>query len=196
MTRTKQFDPEERLDRAVSAFWENGFESLGVQQLCEAMDLFPGSLYAAFGGKRELFLKAVDRYMATHSTQAVALLNHEASGLEAIRAYFGRLIDEIETGNRKWGCLITNAIIELARSDDDVRQRVVVHLARLETAFAGAVSRGQNSGEIVPGPALDHAAYLACLVQGVNVLAKTNPGRPRLEIIVSTGISALMPQST
>ena len=61
MGPTKQFDPSERLDRAVDAFWKNGFNGIGMQDLCRAMDLFPGSLYGTYGDKRQLFAQAVER---------------------------------------------------------------------------------------------------------------------------------------
>lgn len=191
MGQAKQFDPQERLDRAVDAFWEKGFDGIGVQQLCEAMELFPGSLYGTYGDKRQLFLKAVERYMATHSAEAIEILNRDASGLASIRSYFDRLIDGIMDGKRKWGCLVTNSIVELARREPSVRAKVDVHLARLETAFAGAIARARDAGEIDADTPLETAAYLVCVVQGMNVLAKTRPPRDRLETIVSMALSTL-----
>jgi TetR/AcrR family transcriptional repressor of nem operon len=53
MGQAKQFDPEEKLDLAVEAFWKNGFEGSAVQDVCKAMGLFTGSLYGTFGDKRQ-----------------------------------------------------------------------------------------------------------------------------------------------
>lgn len=191
MGQAKQFDPAERLDRAVDAFWKSGFDGIGVQELCRAMDLFPGSLYNAYGDKRQLFIQAVDRYMATHSAEAIEILSREASGLAALKSYFGRLTDGILDGNRRWGCLVTNSIVELAQREPAIRTRVEVHLARLETAFAGAIARAREAGEIPKDTSLDMAAYLVCVVQGLNVLARTGPSRERLDLIVSAAIAAL-----
>ncbi len=44
-------------------FWEHGYRDTSVDDLVEATGVRPGSLYNAFpGGKRELFLRALDRY--------------------------------------------------------------------------------------------------------------------------------------
>ncbi|HEV2675020.1 MAG TPA: TetR/AcrR family transcriptional regulator [Aliidongia sp.] len=191
MGQAKQFDPEQRLDCAVDAFWENGFDGSAMQALCKAMGLFPGSLYGTYGDKRRLFLRAVDRYMATVSTEAVETLGRGPSGLAALHRYFRNLVDGILTGRRQWGCLITNTIVELARRDPEIKAKIDLHLARLETAFCGAIARARQAGEIAPDTSPDTAAFLVCVVQGLNVLAKTTPSRQRLDRVVTTALSVL-----
>ena len=191
MGQAKQFDPRERLDHAVDAFWENGFDGSAMQALCKAMGIFPGSLYGTYGDKRQLFVQAVERYMATVSAEAVETLARDASGVAALRRYFGNLVDGILGGKRQWGCLVTNTIVELAQRDPDIRAKLDIGLARLETAFAGAIARARQAGEIPGDTSLDSAAFLVCVVQGMNVLAKTRPSRQRLESIVATALAAL-----
>ncbi|SFD52437.1 TetR/AcrR family transcriptional regulator, transcriptional repressor for nem operon [Bosea sp. CRIB-10] len=191
MGQPRQFDPEERLERALNAFWEGGFEGVGMQQLGKAMDLFPGSIYGTYGGKRALFLKAIDRYMATCSAEGLAVLDQRQHGFEAVRRYFAQLIDGILNGKRKWGCLVTNTIVELAESDPEIKEKADGHLRRLETAFSGALDRARQLGEISQDTSEDWAAYLVCVVQGLNVIAKTKPSRQRLEAVVSAALSPL-----
>lgn len=155
------------------------------------MQLYPGSVYSAYGDKRTLFLRVLDRYMATISRDAVEWLGRETSGLQAIRGYFGHLIEGIVEGKRKWGCLITNTIVELAQRDPDIALKVKLHLARVETAFAGAIARAKAAGEISEDSTLDAAGFLVCLVQGLNVLAKTNPDRQHLNSIVAIALASL-----
>jgi TetR/AcrR family transcriptional repressor of nem operon len=191
MGQTKQFDPAERLDLAVDAFWQNGFDGSAMPALCRAMGLFPGSLYGTYGDKRQLFLQAVERYMATVSADAIETLGQDSSGLTALRRYFAQLIDGIVEGKRRWGCLVTNTIVELAQREPAIATMVDLHLARLETALAGAIARARQAGEIPVDTSLDDAGFLVCMVQGLNVLAKTKPSRDRLERVVSTALSAL-----
>ena len=190
MGQAKQFDPAERLDLAVDAFWQNGFDGSAMQALCKAMGLFPGSLYGTYGDKRQLFLRAVERYMATVSADAIETLGQDSSGLAALRRFFAQLIDGIVEGKRRWGCLVTNTIVELAQREPAIATMVDLHLARIETAFAGALDRARQAGEIPADTSPDGAGFLVCVVQGLNVLAKTNPSRDRLERIVSTALSA------
>jgi TetR/AcrR family transcriptional repressor of nem operon len=191
MGPAKQFDPSERLDRAVNAFWKSGFDGIGMQDLCKAMDLFPGSLYGTYGDKRQLFAQAIERYMEASSTEAIKILEQNPSGLGAIREYFARLVDGILEGKRRWGCLITNTIVELAQREPNIKRKLDVHLALMENAFASAIDRARKAGEIPFDTPLDRAAFLVCVVEGMNVLAKMKPSRKSLELNVSTALLSL-----
>jgi TetR/AcrR family transcriptional repressor of nem operon len=191
MGRLKQFNPDLKLDVAVDTFWQHGFEGMPVQDLCRAMGLNPGSLYGTYGDKRKLFLAALDRYIETVSRRAIERIGRENSGMTAIRAYFADLIDAIVDGKRRWGCLITNSVVEFAARDSTISAKVALHFARLETAFASALARAQAAGELADSVGLDAAGFLVCVVQGVNVLAKTKPTRQQLEQIVEMALRAL-----
>src|SRR5437763_2169446 len=60
--RTRQFDVDEALDRALEVFWARGYEGASLPDLERAMGINRPSLYAAFGNKAALFRKAMDRY--------------------------------------------------------------------------------------------------------------------------------------
>jgi TetR/AcrR family transcriptional repressor of nem operon len=191
MARTKQFDPEVTLDLAVDSFWQHGFEGTVVHELCRHLKLNPGSLYSTYGDKRALFLAVFDRYVEKVSRDAIERIAREPSGLAGIRDYFDFLIDAIVGGRRRWGCLITNSVIELAARDREVAAKIELHFARLETAFAGALARSQAAGELQSGSGPEAAPYLVCLVQGLNVLARMRPSRARLQAIVETALERL-----
>jgi TetR/AcrR family transcriptional repressor of nem operon len=193
MPRPKEFDQSAALDRAVDAFWERGYDGAAVQDLCSAMDLNPGSLYGAFGDKRALFLAVLDRYMDTVSRRAIDCIGGAPSGMLGIRAFFANLVTAMTDGKRRWGCLVTNSIAELALRDAEIAAKARLHLARVETAFAGALARARQEGELAPGIGPESAAYLVCVLQGLNVLAKTKPGREALQGIVDTALKNLAP---
>jgi TetR/AcrR family transcriptional repressor of nem operon len=191
MARAKQFDPDAALDAAVDLFWEAGFEATSVQDLCRKLKLNPGSLYGTFGDKRSLFVAVFDRYVERVSREAIERITGEASGLDGIRTYFHFLIAAIVDGKRRWGCLITNSLIELGASDPSIEAKVASHFTRLETAFTDALRRAQTRGELKPGVGSEAASYLVCLVQGLNVLARTKPTHAQLVAIVDTALSSL-----
>ena len=191
MGRPREFDEAFVLDQAVDTFWKSGFEATCVQELCAAMGLNPGSLYASFGDKRALFFMALDRYVDTVSRQAIERIDRGQSGLGGIRDYFEHLISAMLDGKRRWGCLITNTVAEIAAHDPEVAVRVKGHLARIEAAFANALKRAQASGELREGVGQHGAAYLVCVVQGLNILAKTKPERRVLEGLVTLAIDTL-----
>lgn len=191
MARPRNFDPLVVLDNAVKVFWREGYEATAVETLCEETKLSPGSLYGAFGGKRDLFLAALDRYMDQISSDAIRRIATPASGMEGIRSYFSNLVDAIIEGRRPRGCLLTNSLIEMGDRDPEVARKVTVNLTRLETAFAGALTRAAAAGEIGSEPGAKAAPYLVCIVQGLNVMANTQPSRQMLEQTVAAALRAL-----
>jgi len=62
MARPREFDVDAALERAMQVFWAKGYESTSLDDLCEATGLGRSSLYAAFGDKHGLCLRALDRY--------------------------------------------------------------------------------------------------------------------------------------
>jgi TetR/AcrR family transcriptional repressor of nem operon len=190
MGRHKQFDPEAVLDLAVDAFWERGFEATSIQELCVRLELNPGSLYGTYGDKRALFAAIFDRYLESVSRHAVERIAKSPSGIEGIREYFAFLVDAIVDGKRRWGCLVTNSLIELSTRDPEILTKVKLHFARLETAFASALARSRAAGELPKGVGPERAPYLVCFVQGLNVLARTKPTRASLKSIVQVALES------
>lgn len=192
MARPRTFDPDATLDVAVEQFWRKGYEGLPIQDLCKAMGLNPGSLYGAYGDKRRLFLAAFDRYAGTISKEAIGRIVDAPSGLAGIRAYFDHMTASILDGRRRWGCLVTNAAIEFAARDPEIAAKVQAHFARLEAAFEAALLRAVKAGE-ARATAAHAAPFLVCVVQGLNVLARTSPSRRRLEAVVGTALGSVLP---
>src|SRR5919106_4393971 len=66
--RTRQFDLDEALDRALEVFWARGYEGATLPELTKVMGINRPSLYAAFGNKEQLFRRALDRYVDERMT--------------------------------------------------------------------------------------------------------------------------------
>src|SRR5271170_6846402 len=60
--RPRAFDVERALRRAMQVFWRKGYLGTSLADLTHAMGINRPSLYAAFGNKKALFRKALDRY--------------------------------------------------------------------------------------------------------------------------------------
>jgi TetR/AcrR family transcriptional repressor of nem operon len=189
--RIRGFDVEEALDVALDMFWEQGYDGTPVQALCHAMDLQPGSVYAAFGSKRELFVAALRRYTEAVSAEAVDRINGASSGLQGLRAYFDQLVNAMVDGKRAWGCLITNSLVEFAARDPELAGMFQLHLARLQTSFAAALARARADGELRQGAGPESAVMLVAVVQGMNVMAKSRPGRRALQDIADATLAGL-----
>jgi TetR/AcrR family transcriptional repressor of nem operon len=192
MARAREFDTIAALDRAVDLFWQRGYEATSMAQISAALALGQGSIYAAWGGKKQLFTAVIERYIDAVSRTAIAEIDSATSGTIGLHRYFDRLIDSIFNGKRRWGCLITNAAVERAAEDPKISARVATHFSDLRAAFARALMRDTAPTASDPAVSAVHTAeFLVCLVQGINVLAKTGCSRETLEQIVSTAFASV-----
>ena len=96
----------------MHVFWQKGFEGASLSDLIGAMDINKPSLYATFGNKEELFLKATDHYLTHHVGPLMARLEGKGSTLERMRDYLTAVIDAqaLECN----GCYITVCVNETA----------------------------------------------------------------------------------
>ncbi|MER7845379.1 TetR/AcrR family transcriptional regulator [Kitasatospora sp. NPDC096077] len=145
MARPRKFDTEAAIDAAMNTFWTKGYTATSTDDLAESTGMLRGSLYNAFGGKRQLFELALHRYRAGGAAGANPL-HGDRPPLERVRQLLLTGIDQAATDRR--GCLAVNTITELA-----LREPELTHLARqsfvpLETALTTAVEQGRLHGEI------------------------------------------------
>jgi TetR/AcrR family transcriptional repressor of nem operon len=192
MGRRRKFSEEEIADAAIEIFMSKGYRATSIQDVVEATNIQPGSLYGAFGSKSGLFEAVLDRYDATSPVLSVVEHSETAPPKETIV----RLLEDIARGRplvkRPRGCLITNSATELAGADAAMAARVRKSLQRLEDALCRLVERGQESGEFTNGqPARDLARYLVTVIQGLQVMTKVEPDRAVLKNVVRTALSVL-----
>lgn len=183
MARTKEFDPDAALQAAVELFWRRGYEATSMADLVEHLGIGRASLYATFGSKRELYLKAMDRYTEARDPAILAELSQPGPALPAVRAVVRRFAAEAGSPEvRRSGCFVTNTAAELAPHDAAAARRVEISWEHIETPLYSALVRAQAQGELPEGRdprAL--ARMLLVLLQGVRVVGKASedPARVR-----------------
>lgn len=181
MARPKEFDPEAALDRALELFWERGYEQVSMSDLVAGLGVARASIYATFGPKHELYLRALRRYLETRDPDPIALLSRPGPAMPAVRALVESYVAETLTDEHRRGCMLVNAAIERARFDAEAARVVRRSWDVLETALTGAIMRGQAQGEI----GREHnpsalARFLVVVLQGIRVLARAEPDPDRV----------------
>lgn len=189
MSRTKEFNPEEVLERAIECFRQNGFHASSVELLTEAMGLGRGSLYASFTNKRALFKAALERYREEVVTNIVGRLDRAQDPLAEIAAVL-RAGAKADVGRQ--GCLMTNSATELGGEDREIAQAIAQGFLRIEEGFYRALRRAQEMGQLdrKKNPrAL--ARFFVSLMQGLRVIARVNDDPSVLKDAVVSALQAL-----
>ena len=193
MSRPRQFDPDEVVDRSMREFWAKGYRDTSVGDLVAATGVRPGSLYGAFeGGKRQLFIQALELYSSLVVPEKLGALEGVGASKAELRAYFDGLVSDLMTPEGRVGCLMVNTTVELAAEDSEIATLTRAHMARLERNAERALRTARERAEIPAG--IDPAAKAAQLMatgMGLMVVGKTNPGREVLETIVDAAFADL-----
>ena len=188
----KQFDIEETLDKAVHLFWDHGYEATSMQDLVDAMGINRGSIYATYGGKRELFLMALRAYDERMRKQALLRLEEKLPPREAIRAMLNFFAQSVSDGHPGRACLLTNTALELASHDDEIREIVAKSQRGVEAFFSKMIKKGKQTGDIAAHvqPARAAKGLLATAI-GIVVLTRSRPEPSLLQSIVTDAMTRL-----
>lgn len=192
MPRPREFDPDQALEQAMRVFWARGYEGVTVDDLCAATGLGRSSLYAAFGDKRSLYHRALERYESASVERLGRVLSGPGTVQQRIRRFLDGLIADIVRGPGRRGCFIGNCAAELAAGDPVTARRVRRSLARIEGAFARALGAAQAVGELDRATdVVALARFVTSAIQGLRLVGKTGAGRAALNDIARTTLAAV-----
>jgi TetR/AcrR family transcriptional regulator, transcriptional repressor for nem operon len=191
MARPREFDEDEVLDAAAECFWTRGYEATSLRGLIEKTGLTGASLYNAFGDKRALYRRALDRYVEGGVADRIRRCE-PLPPLEAIDAFFADIVRRSLADPQRKGCMLVNAALEVAPHDPRFRDIVAAVLIRIEEFFRRKIETGQADGTITRlHPADDLARHLLGILMGVRVLARVRPERALLEGVVGPALALL-----
>lgn len=192
MARTKEFDPDRVLDDAMSLFWRQGYEATSMSDLVEGLGIARASLYATFGDKHSLYLKALDRYVERRDPAVVERLSAAGSPLAAVRKFVAEYGAEIATDEQGRGCMVVNAAVERLPGDNAAALRVRSSWQTMEVALTSALCRARAEGELAAEADPRALARFAVVVlQGLRVVGKADPDGPLVRDAIAQLQSAL-----
>jgi TetR/AcrR family transcriptional repressor of nem operon len=153
--------------------------------LADEMGIAGASLYNAFGDKRTLYERSLNRYLDQTFRERIRRLEHSLPPRDAIVAFLQEIIKRSLNDKQRRGCLLVNAALESAPHDEELRQVVATFLSEVESFFLRCVTSGQRD-ETIPKAqsAKDLARLLLNVLLGIRVLARVRPDRKLLEGLV------------
>lgn len=192
MGRNRTFDENEVVDRAIGCFWSRGYTATSVRDLEKAMGMTSASFYNAFGDKRSLFRRSLQRYLDQSSRRRIAFLDLSEQPCAAIEEFLDAIV-EASSKNRD-GCLLVNSATEIAAQDADLCGDVAAGLQEVEEALFRAVRRGQTDGSI--SDRLNAASFAKAIlgtIVSIRVMSRTASGKAYLQALADSQISMLRP---
>ena len=192
MPRTKQFDEQTVLERAVELFWKQGYHATSMQDLVDHLGINRASLYSTFGDKKQLFLRAVHHYRSENFAGLTDLLKSEPDIRVALRKLLDMAVTEASTDSDRKGCFIVNTTTELVPADEEIAQIVEVNKNQMEQKIFEYILVAQNAGQIAREKDAEAIASLIfTLFNGLRVVGKMDRDTASLEMAVEAALSVL-----
>jgi TetR/AcrR family transcriptional regulator, transcriptional repressor for nem operon len=195
MARPKEFDVDAAFAIAQTLFWEKGFDATSTEDLRLAMGIGRQSFYDTFGGKRDVFLATLRRYVDERFDDTMRVLSGAPSPLGGVERLLQSVAEE-SPEKRARGCFGVSTMCALGASDEDVRRVGEAATKRLVDALAAALVRAKESGEVDPGlHEREEAAHLHATLVGSRVLAKGGARPEMLRSIATSAVAKLRPRA-
>ena len=138
---------------------EWGFEGASYSELTEATGLNKSSLYNAFGDKKALYVKCLNRFSDAYGAPLLSRLEHH-DFVEAIAGYFEGLIRRMEADKTPRGCPLSMAALELGGSNGEIGRVILGNMEITEVALRARCDRAVRDGELPPDTDTEAVASL------------------------------------
>lgn len=147
MTRTRDFDRREVLEKAMLVFWRKGVDGASIADLLKEMEISRSSMYETFGNKDKLLLEAIHCYIDARNSEREVLNDSKDVRLSIMR-YFQNHIDRVFDDRAPDGCLITSTAAAIDHQSTLIQETVETSFKNLEMSFRNLLEKGKTNGQI------------------------------------------------
>ncbi|MFY2822688.1 TetR/AcrR family transcriptional regulator [Ruegeria sp. MALMAid1280] len=168
--RPRKFDEDRILDIARDLFWRQGYEGTSIKHLTEATGLTPPSLYAAFGSKEGLFVRALDRYTDTFGTKLMQGMAEEQHLKRAFSRLLRNCVDQFTSKGRYPGCMISLGVLVCAPENEHIAEDLAQRRLRVSAQLLDRLKADRH--QLPDGTDLVALAnFFAMAIEGLSIQA-------------------------
>jgi len=167
MVNKVKFEREHVIHVASQLFWQKGFHATSIRDLQDAVNMRPGSIYAAFGSKEGLYSESLKEYTVQMQSQIDGFLNGADSILAALRALVESII-----GNRQCFpsaiCMLVKANSEFTEKDANLRELSFKQTDKFEQYLCVLFNQAIKNDELInKRPAIEYARFFQVQLTGL-----------------------------
>ncbi|SIO53914.1 TetR/AcrR family transcriptional regulator [Paraburkholderia phenazinium] len=178
--RPRSFDETGALEKAIQVFWSKGYDGVTIDDLVAGMGVGRPSLYAVFGDKRTIFLRALKVYAERKGASAAKALLSPQGLRDSITGFLRYAVESATEKGSARGCLLI-CVAPLV-DDPEVRQFLQNAAAGGTALVEGRFRDAINAGEIPSDfPVAVRAGQLTDLARGLTMRALI--GTPRKTLL-------------
>ncbi|MEM7772184.1 MAG: TetR/AcrR family transcriptional regulator [Cyanobacteria bacterium P01_A01_bin.37] len=157
MSRQKNYERDAAIEKAKEAFWQYGYQSLGIRSIEEIVGIGRFAIRTDFGGKEGLFIEALRAYVEASLQYIVEPLGN-AKSLDPFVDLVERLVTPTEGSLRCYGCLFINTAVENATLKNEAIAEVIEQFfSELRKAMGESLAQLQHDGLMRTDVSVDDA---------------------------------------
>lgn len=191
--RPKTFDREDALEKAMTLFWQHGYEGTSLSDLVAATGAKAPTLYAEFTNKEGLFRAVLEHYITRFTRQyETCLFGETGSVTEVLEVFLTRIAKCFTAEDTPSGCFIVSTSSGLGASSQEIANIIKARHILQDEALARFLRERQQQGELPEHCDVSHVAkYLSCIIRGMSVSARDGASGEELLSLVATTIRLL-----
>jgi AcrR family transcriptional regulator len=189
--RPRAYDPQVALARAADVFWKAGYAGTSLDDLVAATGMNRPSLYAAFGDKRDLYLKTLEYYR----DEGRALAREALADAPTLRAFLKRFYDkalDLYLAGGPRGCFSIGTAATVAAVDDGVRAFLADSMRTTDRFLKHQIEKARERDEIPRDADPAALAYLAtATLHTLAIRSRAGLSRKELDALVKAAIDVI-----
>lgn len=168
MGRPRNFDADQALLAAMNTFWSKGYDGASLKDLTKAMGISGPSMYAAFGDKRELYLKTIDKYGDVDGCAPVVAFESEPDIETAVKGFLETVIDySTDHSGGTSGCFLASCVSTNVGEVEGVAERMVSAINETDIRLAARFDLEKEKGNLPENfPSKERARLMFDMRQG------------------------------
>ncbi|WP_082927048.1 TetR/AcrR family transcriptional regulator [Paenibacillus tuaregi] len=148
MARTKAFDTNEILYKAMNVFGNRGYEGTSLPDLITGLGIARQSIYDTYGTKWELFFAAVKHYMEQKNQELREHCEGPGTVVAKVEQAFTTIIKVLIDPELRLQCFIISSAIEQAPHHEELAAYLQANTEVSEQIFYTMLERAVEEGEI------------------------------------------------
>lgn len=192
--RPKEFDIEQVLDTAVGIFWTKGYDGASIKDLTTGMGISGPSLYAEFGDKRGLYLRAIEQYANNDACTPLVALEQEEHIESAVAKFFTAAIDySTQHACGAKGCFLASSVATSAGSVDGVQSLLKKAIDATDARISARFEREKIEDNLPQAfPSIERAKLLFDLRQGLVFRARAGISAKKLKLGMESRVNMVL----
>ena len=147
--RPRSFDEDEALLEAMKAFWAKGYAATSMKDLTTAMGVSGPSIYSAFGDKRELYLKTIDRYADVDGCAPIVAFEAAETIEDAVRGFLQEVVNySTQHDGAPRGCFLASCVATTVGEVEGVAERMEQAIKDTDARLADRFEREKAKGNL------------------------------------------------